>query len=177
MHPESVHRSPCQEKAAATGPWPQPYAPRSRRRRHANRRRTPLPGFENDPDVTPQQLNGMRLALAERYFEAGDYRSATEVFRTVLDSDPTPSQASETLGRLGWILYANDEVGPAEVAFTQAIETFDGNGEARYFFSLMLLETDRGAEAVRHLEALMDDPSVPEDLRPEIEAMLEAARA
>ena len=136
-----------------------------------------IAAFEDDPDVSNQQLNGMRLALAERYFEAGDYRPATEEFTTVLEAEPTPAQASEALGRLGWILYVNGETSAAEEAFTQALDTFDGNGEARYFYALALMEEDRGPEAAPLLEALLDDPSVPDELRPEILTMLEAARA
>ncbi len=136
-----------------------------------------IASFEGDPDVSPQQLNGMRLALAERYFEAGDYRSATEEFTTVLESEPTPAQASEALGRVGWILYVNGESAAAEEALGQALDTFDGNGEARYFLVLVLMEQDRGSEAVPLLEALLDDPSVPADLQPDLLAMLEAAKA
>lgn len=136
-----------------------------------------IASFEDDPQVPPQQLNGMRLALAERYFEDGDYRSATTVFQDVLEGDPTAAQASEALGRLGWVLFVNGEVEAAEGAFGRALDQYDANGEARYFYALMLLELERGGEAVPLLEALAEDPSVPEELRPEIEAMLESARA
>ena len=136
-----------------------------------------IASFEASGDVPATQLNGMRLALAERYFEAGDYRSATSVFQEVLVADPTDTQRSEALGRLGWILWVNDEAESAEVAFRQAIEAQPANGEARYFYALMLMDQGRGAEAVPLLEALTTDPSVPEDLLPEIEAMLEEARA
>lgn len=136
-----------------------------------------IASFADDPDVPSEQLNGMRLALAERYFEAGDFRSATTVFQDVLAGGPTASQASEALGRLGWVLWVNGEPDAAEAALGQAIDTFDGNGEARYFLAMILLDLERGSEAVPLLEALAADPNVPGELQPEIEAMLEAARA
>lgn len=133
--------------------------------------------FADDPDVPANQLNGMRLALAERHFESGDYRAASEVFRQVLDNEPEPAQASEALGRLGWILWVNDEPAAAESAFTQAEAAFPANAEVKYFHALMLLELDRGTEAVPLLEALVDDPTVPEDLRGSVDEMLDAARS
>jgi cytochrome c-type biogenesis protein CcmH len=136
-----------------------------------------IASFADDPDVPSEQLNGMRLALAERYFEAGDFRSATTVFQDVLAGEPTAPQASEALGRLGWVLWVNGEADAAEAALGRAIDTFDGNGEARYFLAMILLDLERGAEAVPLLEALAADPTVPGELQPEIEAMLEAARA
>jgi cytochrome c-type biogenesis protein CcmH/NrfF len=136
-----------------------------------------IAAFARDPDVPRSQLNGMRLALAERHFEAGNYRDAATVFREVLDAEPTAPQASEALGRLGWILWVNDEVDAAESAFERATEVFAGNGEARFFHAVMLLDLGREHEAIPLLEALVDDPSVPEGLVGEIEAMLAAARA
>jgi cytochrome c-type biogenesis protein CcmH/NrfF len=136
-----------------------------------------IASFEAAGDVPATQLNGMRLALAERYFEAGDYRSATSVFQDVLAAEPTSTQQSEALGRLGWILWVNDQAEAAEAAFAQAMDAQPQNGEARYFYALMLLDQDRGPEAVPLLEALAADPAVPADLLPEIEAMLAEARA
>lgn len=135
-----------------------------------------IASFEAAGDVPAAQLNGMRLALAERYFEAGDYRSATSVFQDVLSAEPTSTQQSEALGRLGWILWVNDQAEAAEAAFAQAMDAQPQNGEARYFYALMLLDQDRGPEAVPLLEALAADPTVPADLLPEIEAMLAEAR-
>ena len=56
-------------------------------------------------------INGMRLALANRYFEEGDYQQAFGHFQTVLDNEPAPGEAANAYTRLGWMVY-------------------DGNGEA-----------------------------------------------
>lgn len=136
-----------------------------------------IASFEARGDVPADQLNGMRLALAERYFEAADYRSAADVFQTVLTSDATAVQRSEALGRLGWILFVNGEEDTAETAFQEALAARSTNGEARYFYALMLLDQGRGDDAVPLLEDLLDDPSVPAELVPDLEAMLEEARA
>lgn len=57
------------------------------------------------------QIDGMRLALAERYFADGDYSAAFPYYLDVASSEAaTPNQAATALTRLGWM-------------------TFDGNGE------------------------------------------------
>jgi hypothetical protein len=65
------------------------------------------------------QINGMRMALAERYFEEGDYQSAFPFYLDVASSElATPTQAATALTRLGWMAY-------------------DGNGEAQTALDLL----------------------------------------
>lgn len=122
------------------------------------------------------EANRMRLALARRYFEEGDYSKAVAQFQLVLGNDPTPVEASEALGRIGWILFANGEASAAEVAYLQALDALATNGEARWFYAILLVEEDRGAEAVPLLESLLADDSVPPEVGDEIERLLESAR-
>lgn len=58
------------------------------------------------------QIDGMRMALAERYFEAGDYQAAFPYYLEVASSDlASPTQAATALTRLGWMAYdGNGEV-------------------------------------------------------------------
>jgi tetratricopeptide (TPR) repeat protein len=67
------------------------------------------------------QINGMRLALANRYFEEGNYQNAFGHFQTVLENAPTAGEAANSFARLGWMV-------------------FDGNGEADLGLELI----DRG---------------------------------
>lgn len=64
-------------------------------------------------------IDGMRLALAERYFVDGSYQEAFPLFLAVAESDlATDSQAATSLTRLGWM-------------------AFDGNGEVEAALELM----------------------------------------
>ncbi|HEX2152792.1 MAG TPA: cytochrome c-type biogenesis protein [Acidimicrobiia bacterium] len=68
------------------------------------------------------QIDGMRLALAERHFESGDYQSAFPYFLDVASSEAaTPAQAATALTRLGWMAYdGNGEVETALDLLAQA---------------------------------------------------------
>ena len=76
-------------------------------------------------NVDNPEINGMRLALANRYFEEGAYQSAFVHFEAVLDSDPDATEAAVAYTRLGWMVY-------------------DGNGETELGLDLI----ERGLELV-----------------------------
>jgi cytochrome c-type biogenesis protein CcmH len=71
------------------------------------------------------QINGMRLALANRYFDEGDYQNAFAHYQAVLDSEPAAAEAAAAYTRLGWMVY-------------------DGNGETDLGLELI----DRGLTLV-----------------------------
>jgi len=79
-----------------------------------------LPEIEEDPErwsnqtmeaviaanVDHPQIDGMRLALGDRYFEAGDYRSAFPHYFAVAESaQADQAQAGLALTRLGWMAF------------------------------------------------------------------------
>lgn len=65
------------------------------------------------------QINGMRLALAERLFEEGDYQGAFPYYLDVASSEnSTDAEAATALTRLGWM-------------------AFDGNGEVETALQLL----------------------------------------
>ncbi len=119
------------------------------------------------------EANRMRLALARRYFEEQDFGSAVGHFQTVLANEPSPAEASEALGRIGWILFVNGELTSAEAAYLQAIDALPNNSEAKWFYSILLLESERQDEAVPFLEDLAADPTVPEEALEEIQRLLD----
>ena len=119
------------------------------------------------------EANRMRLALARRYFEEQDFGSAVGHFQTVLANEPSPAEASEALGRIGWILFVNGELTSAEAAYLQAIDALPNNSEAKWFYSIPLLESERQDEAVPFLEDLAADPTVPEEALEEIQRLLD----
>lgn len=68
-------------------------------------------------------IEGMRLALAERYFEAGDYRSAFDHYLAVAESETASAEQMHTsLVRLGWMAYdGNGEVETALALLDEAM--------------------------------------------------------
>lgn len=70
-------------------------------------------------NVDHPQIDGMRMALAERYFEEGDYQAAFPYYLDVASSElASPTQAATALTRLGWM-------------------TYDGNGEVETALDLL----------------------------------------
>lgn len=74
---------------------------------------------EDHPDI-----DGMRLALAERLFEEAEYQTAFPYYLAVAQSeDATSGQAATALTRLGWMAYdGNNEVDTALALLAQAQE-------------------------------------------------------
>ncbi len=122
------------------------------------------------------QVNAMRLALAERYFESDDYQSALPWFQDVLDNNPTPPEASEALARIGWMVYASGEPEVGEQYLGRAIELDPDNLEAELLLGLLLLDTGRGGEAVSHLERVAAT-ELPDEVRQLVDEALAAARS
>ena len=118
------------------------------------------------------EINGMRLALAERYYEAGDYRSAFPYYLAVVDSgQATQPEAVTSLVRLGWMAYeGNAETETALTLFDRALEIDPTSQVALYLKGTVLWCGDRDAESARALfVALLDDPELPEQSRVQIE--------
>ena len=83
------------------------------------------------------QISGMRLALADRYREEGNYRAAFPHYLAVAEAGAsTAGQRVAALSGLAWM-------------------TWDGNGEAKTALGLLdrALEIQPGSVAVRFLEA------------------------
>jgi cytochrome c-type biogenesis protein CcmH len=79
------------------------------------------------------QIIGMRLALANRYFEEGDYRRAFPHYEAIIEAEPTPVQAGAALTRLGWIVFdGNGEVDLAINLIDQALEAVPADPFALY---------------------------------------------
>jgi cytochrome c-type biogenesis protein CcmH len=79
------------------------------------------------------QINGMRLALAERYFEARRFDKAFVHYQAILESEPPPALAAIALTRLGWMVYeGNGEVELATTLLDRALEAAPGDSTALY---------------------------------------------
>ena len=104
------------------------------------------------------QIGGMRLALAARYFQAGDYSGAFTHYRQVLETSPGPGQEAEALSRLGWMAWAGSgEVQLAIDTLDRALLAVPGHPQALYFKAIVLwCGAGQHREAVPLLEEVLE---------------------
>lgn len=117
------------------------------------------------------QVNAMRLALAERYFEELDYSAALPQFQAVLDNQPSPGEASEALARMGWMVHASGASDVAESLISRSLEARQSNTEAQWFLSIVYIDTERPCDAAELLSALLTDPLLPSNVVADVEAL------
>lgn len=129
-------------------------------------------------NVDNLQINGMRLALAERYFTNGDYRSAFPHYLSVAESElATATEASTALIRLGWMAYdGNGEVEAATSLFDQALAITPGSSIALYLKGQVLwCGAGDTAAAIDLFEAVLQTPDLPTETRSQVEQDLDRA--
>ncbi|MEX1271373.1 MAG: hypothetical protein WEB55_02870, partial [Acidimicrobiia bacterium] len=86
----------------------------------------------DDPQVAAQ-LPFMRFALAERYFERGEFQRAFGHYEAILAGDPPPDLFTATMTRIAWITFVgNGEVDLALQVIDRAIEATPVSTEAIY---------------------------------------------
>jgi cytochrome c-type biogenesis protein CcmH len=121
------------------------------------------------------EIDGMRLALAERYFSSGDFRSAFPHFLAVAQSTTADNEeATLALIRLGWMAYdGNGEVETATDLLDQALEITPNSPVALYLKGQVLWcgagDTTGAAEL---FEEVLDQPNLPGETRETVEADL-----
>jgi cytochrome c-type biogenesis protein CcmH len=126
------------------------------------------------------QINGMRMALAERYYAEGDYRAAFPHYLAVAQSDTaTTAEAAAALTRLGWMAFeGNGEVDTALTLLDQALAIEPDAPVALYLKGRVQWCGAGDTEAAIALfDEVLANPSLPVDSRAEIEADLEQATA
>jgi tetratricopeptide (TPR) repeat protein len=119
----------------------------------------------------------MRLALAERYFEAGDYRAAFPHYFAVASSpQATDDEVAAALIRLGWMAWdGNRELETAVGLFDQALAMDPSSSTAKYFKGLVLwcggvdLDTAAGL-----FQEVLEDSQLTEDVKAPIRASFDA---
>lgn len=117
-----------------------------------------------NPDVVP-----MRLALARRYFEAGDFDKALDHYFEVLDREQHP----EALANVGWMTYLSGYADVAVGYVEAAIERDPTFLTARWYLGNIYTSLDRGEEAIVMLTIVVEDEQTPENVR---DAALELIR-
>lgn len=122
------------------------------------------------------QINGMRLALAERYFGSGDYRRAFPHYLSVADSElATDAEVTTALIRLGWMAYdGNGEVEAATNLLDQALAIVPDSAVALYLKGQVLwCGAGEPAEAAELLERVLESSDLNDDTRRQVESDLD----
>lgn len=103
------------------------------------------------------QISGMRLALADRYREEGNYRAAFPHYLAVAESEDAPSgQKVAALAGLAWITWdGNGEVDTAIGLLDRALELQPGSVAVRFLQGRILRCAGRMDQSAGVLEALL----------------------
>lgn len=131
-------------------------------------------------NIDHPEVDGMRLALAERYYEDGEFSSAFPHYLAVAEStNATRPQVATALIRLGWMAWqGNGEAETALELLDQALEVDAGSTTARYLKAQVLwCGTGDTGRAEELLEEVLADPEVGEDVRDLVSADLAAVQS
>jgi cytochrome c-type biogenesis protein CcmH/NrfG len=109
-----------------------------------------------NPGVIP-----MRLALARRYFEAGEFDKALDHYFVVLEVDRNP----EALANVGWMTYLSGHPDVAVGYVEAALERDPTSLTARWYIGNIYVTLERGDEAIVHLTIVASDPDIPSEVR------------
>ncbi|NNF63734.1 MAG: hypothetical protein HKN07_05680 [Acidimicrobiia bacterium] len=123
-----------------------------------------------NPEIAP-----MRIALARRYFEAGDFDAAFDHYLVVLEQD---NANYEVLANVGWITYLAGEPDVAERYVVRSIDAEPSFAQAHWYLgNIRLFGLSDPAGAIEPLETLLSFDAVPAEILSEATALLDRARA
>ena len=119
---------------------------------------------DENPDVVP-----MRLRLAHRYLDEGEFGRAFDHYTAVLDRQDDP----EALSHLGWVVFNQGEADLGEQLVEASLARQPGDAEALWFLAnIRLLGTNDPAGAL----AALDELAAREDLRTQDREALDELR-
>ena len=122
-------------------------------------------------------INAMRLALANRYFEEQDYSKALDHYLTVAENNPTPAEEGIALSRVGWMAYQTGQPEAAKEYLESSLAVDPTNEETKLFLGFVLLYGLEDAEgAIPLLEEIAAIPDLPPEILHPVEAALDEAR-
>jgi cytochrome c-type biogenesis protein CcmH len=124
-------------------------------------------------------ISGMRLALANRYFEEGRYQQAFPHYQAILEDSPTSVQAATAYTRLGWMVFdGNGEVDLALSLLDQALVAAPGDPFALYLKGRVLWCGQEDADGAASLfSQVIGSAALDDEVRGRVAADLEAAQA
>ena len=126
-----------------------------------------------NPDVP--EIAAMRLRLADRYFEAGEFSNALPHYLGALDGALDRTRRARALARVGWMTFESGNAGIARSYLDEALAVDDGYAEAHLFLGLLLLAEENAAGALAHLTPLLEE-DLPDRTREAIEQRVAEAR-
>ena len=119
-----------------------------------------------NPDIP-----GMRIALADRYVEEGNYSKALEHYMVVLNLEP---ENPEALARVGWLTFLSGEPSLAAPFVERALVIDPDFPQAYWFLANIRMEIGDALGAVEPLQRLLAY-ELPVEIRAQAEALLEEA--
>ena len=114
---------------------------------------------------------GMRLALARRYFQAQNFSEALPHYFTVLDQDPTNSEA---LANLGWMTFLADpdESSTAAAYLERSLAADPSSGDTMFYLANVRLYGLDDPGGARELLGVLAAEDLPADVAVVVEEML-----
>jgi tetratricopeptide (TPR) repeat protein len=110
----------------------------------------------------------MRLALARRYFEAGEFDSALTHYMVVLEGEKHP----EALANVGWMTYISGRPDIALEYVEAALERQPGFLTATWFLGNIQFELGNFPAAKEALSTIVEAGSIPDDVRDAAETLI-----
>lgn len=140
----------------------------------------------NLDDITNEQMEevvaqnpdipAMRLALADRYFGAGEFSNALGHYMYVLET--LGVQDAGALANVGWMTYLSSQPDVAASFVERSLEIQpDGGIVFWYLANIRFVGLGDAAGSIEPLQRLLDYDDLPEELRSEAEALLSQAEA
>lgn len=122
-----------------------------------------------NPDIV-----GMRMALAGRYFDKGEFSDALRHYMEVLAREQHP----EALANVGWMTYLSDEVDTGLLFVERSLEVTPDLPQAYWYLAnIRYWGMDDPAGAVAPLETLLEFEAIPDEIRALATDLLTEVRA
>ncbi|MGH8927222.1 MAG: cytochrome c-type biogenesis protein CcmH [Acidimicrobiia bacterium] len=128
----------------------------------------------DNPDI-----GGMRLALANRYFEERNYQKAFPHYQAILEDEPNPTQAAAAYTRLGWMVYdGNGEVELGLSLIDNALELAPDDPFALYLKGrLVWCGQNNNERAAELFNQVLTAPGLTDDVQGQVEEVLAVVEA
>ena len=115
--------------------------------------------IELNPDIMP-----MRIALANRYFEAFDYSSALPHFMYVAENSNDIDLKSLSLSQIGWMVYESGDINTSLNYINEALRISPKSLLAETYKGIILIQQiDTRDEGILILNSLRNNPSLSEE--------------
>jgi tetratricopeptide (TPR) repeat protein len=114
------------------------------------------------------EVVGMRLALARRYFQEGDFDSALDHYMVILDVEQHP----EALANVGWMTYLSGRPDVALGYVEAALERQPNMPTALWFLGNIQSALGNYDAAVGALTLIVDSDDIPDDIKESAKALL-----